>query len=217
MVNADGFSYEDSTETYGSCSVVFENRMLVFGADSGSDAKQKQITEVKSCSLQKIGELPFKFNNGACGTYDFSTTRVFLCFPSDGRSCWQFYESFVLEAASSTFKHVFTSLGIYNGNPVGISGYDTNEVEMYLNNKWESLPPLSDITRVHEFSTITRGGIMYVFGGADSYTYQTAVWEFNGQWKLGVSLLLARTGHRSMLVNDTIIHIGGRSEESDSM
>ena len=206
-----GFNFEDSTEAYGSCSVVFKNRMMVFGGYAGVSAKQ--IAEVKSCSLEKVGVLSFEFYYGACGTYDFSTEEVLLCFPSDGRSCWKFTESYVTEDASSTFKHVYSTLGTYDDKPVGIAGYFTNEVEMYSNNEWSMLAPISDVPRVHEFSTITRAGILYVFGGADGATYQSNVWEYNGQWKLGGSLLLTRTGHRSIIVNDTIIHVGGTSNE----
>ena len=57
-----------------SISVTWQNRMIVFGGRS----YKRQIAEVKDCGLDRIGDLPFDFNWGACtvGPED----QVFLCF-----------------------------------------------------------------------------------------------------------------------------------------
>ena len=74
--------------------------------------------------------------------------------------------------------HTETSLGIFNGNPVGISGADTRYVETYdlKDEKWEKLPygsslPVDDLGgTLIQFSTVTVQGdgreVLWVFGGS---------------------------------------------------
>ena len=68
------FQFDDDTEVYSSCSVQWRNRMIVFG---GYD-KMRQISEVKSCRLTRIGTLAFELNGGACANMD--DLKIFLCF-----------------------------------------------------------------------------------------------------------------------------------------
>ena len=43
-----------------------------------------QISKIENCGLQRIGELPNKFDNGACGTFIFAAEeRVMFCFPTE--------------------------------------------------------------------------------------------------------------------------------------
>ena len=54
---------------------------------SKSDKVQIQTSKINGCTLERIGELPIDFYNGACGTYKFSNEeeRVMFCFPNNGR------------------------------------------------------------------------------------------------------------------------------------
>ena len=73
--------------------------------------------------------------------------------------------------------HTETSLGIFDGNPVAISGTDTRYVETYdlKDEKWKKLPygsslPVDNIGgTLIQFSTVTVQGdgreLLWVFGG----------------------------------------------------
>ena len=41
---------------------------------------QRSIKKIENCGLKKIGELPFDFRFGTCGTFNFPDERIFLCF-----------------------------------------------------------------------------------------------------------------------------------------
>ena len=50
------------------------------------------MSKVVGCSLERFGELPNEFKDGACGTFQFSSEeqRVMFCFPeSDKKSCFR--------------------------------------------------------------------------------------------------------------------------------
>ena len=125
--------------------------------------------------------------------------------------------SMVTESASSKFKHVYTTLGDFNGKPIAVAGYHTNEVEHFENDEWSSLQPIPDITRLHEFSTSTVSEILYVFGGADGMDIKDVVWSYTGVWGRNTELLLPRMGHRSIKIGATVFHVGGRSEDDHFM
>ena len=46
-----------------------------------------KISKIIDCSLERIGELPNEFENGACGTHKFGSgdERVMFCFPVSGK------------------------------------------------------------------------------------------------------------------------------------
>ena len=70
-----GFYFPGNTEVHQSCSVVFNDKMFIFGGQK----ETRQIAEVSTkCGINRIGDLPFDFVNGACtiikGNY------LMLCF-----------------------------------------------------------------------------------------------------------------------------------------
>ena len=56
------FNFNANTEVDGSCSLVFSNKMFVFG---GANEK-RQISQVTGCGLERIGTLTFDLRSGAC-------------------------------------------------------------------------------------------------------------------------------------------------------
>ena len=50
-----------------------------------------QISKIENCGLQRIGELPNKFDGGACGTFIFAAEeRVMFCFPyNESKKCFR--------------------------------------------------------------------------------------------------------------------------------
>ena len=46
-----------------------------------------KLSKIIDCGLERIGELPNDFYNGACGTFKFSSEeRVMFCFPLTGKN-----------------------------------------------------------------------------------------------------------------------------------
>ena len=77
------FSFPSDTEVYLSCSLVFNNKMFVFGGLN----EKRQISRVSGCDLVRIGNLDFDFVSGACTIFK---SQILLCFDwqsSKGRVC----------------------------------------------------------------------------------------------------------------------------------
>ena len=70
----DCFSHEDKTEVYHSCSLIWNNRMYIYG---GADNKRK-ISKLNQYMLQIVGSLPFEFYFGACT--NMADRKLYLCF-----------------------------------------------------------------------------------------------------------------------------------------
>ena len=86
------FQFDNDTEVDSSCSVQWRNRMIVFGGYDDVD-KKRQISEVKSCRLTRIGTLAFELIGGACANMD--DLKIFLCFN------WLYYEGKVCRVATN--------------------------------------------------------------------------------------------------------------------
>ena len=81
VAEVNQFKFEQGTGSFRSCSAVINGRMLIFGGLIGYTYDVKQISEVKSCSITRIGDLPMDFYYGACNTFTSSgTEEVLLCF-----------------------------------------------------------------------------------------------------------------------------------------
>ena len=82
-----GFAFEDNVEVYQSCSLVFKGTMYVFGGAKES----RQIAQVttQDCGINKLGNLPFDFVQGACTVIE--QKEIMLCFDmkedDQGRVC----------------------------------------------------------------------------------------------------------------------------------
>ena len=85
------FTYGSETEVHGSCSIIWQGAMYIFGGYT----YRRQISVVDQCRLTKIGTLPFNMNFGACAQRN--NQDVFICFED--------YED------SSTFKNCYRATG----------------------------------------------------------------------------------------------------------
>ena len=80
------FNIPGNVEIYQSCSLVFQDKMYVFGGNQ----KHRQIAEVSlKCGIDRLGDLPFDFVNGACTV--IKDDEIMLCFDfkelDQGRVC----------------------------------------------------------------------------------------------------------------------------------
>ena len=97
------FKINDDTQVYESCSSVLNGELFVFGGQTTSNNRRKQVkfksnsifsglnfyikvSKVIGCELKRIGDLSYEFDRGACGTFKFPEERVMLCFSEAYRS-----------------------------------------------------------------------------------------------------------------------------------
>ena len=67
------FERDSKTEAYGSCSINWQNQMIVFGGFH----EMSQISRLDGYKLKRIGNLDFDHSAGACSVMN---GEIFLCF-----------------------------------------------------------------------------------------------------------------------------------------
>jgi len=131
-------------------------------------------------------------------------TRAFnLFFSFNGETINSIHES--------NFDHFYTSLGNWRNIPVAIGGISpaNKHVEHFLNDNWSVQPDFPFVsTSIYSYSVASLDGNLYIFGGLGGPSALAARYDGTGWMSVG-SLLEARYGHRSLVLEKTIIHIGG--------
>ena len=64
-------------------------------------------------------------------------------------------------------------------------------------------------------TAVNFNGFVYHFGGKPETFHKTAAYKFDGKWTQIQDLSGRRYGHRSVVVGNSIFHIGGRYNEVD--
>ena len=93
---------------------------------------------VSECTVKRLGDLPFDFENGTCGTFIVdSSPIVLLCFAyTEERRCrWltrrnDEFEFDKIEIQDSSHNHGVTTMANYQGFPLILGGWDNNKLEM---------------------------------------------------------------------------------------
>ena len=62
------FEFGEKTEVAYSCSTEFKGIFYLFGGV----AQKRQLSQIKNCGLQRIGDLPFDFMLGSCSNYSLT-------------------------------------------------------------------------------------------------------------------------------------------------
>ena len=108
------FSFASNTEVDHSCSLLFNDKMFVFGGY----VKKRQISQVKNCGLKRFASLDFDFDRGTCALTQSST--IILCFAwsnYEGRLCRIAYSptaSFT-KLKESNYYHYMTKIASNGG------------------------------------------------------------------------------------------------------
>ena len=105
------FSPDEDTETYGSCSIMWRGSSYVFGGWE----KEFQVSQLIGNQLQRVGELSFKHNMGACG--NMADEQVYLCFGGNhDDKCWSADgpRGFFKQITNSKFEHYRTKISCSN-------------------------------------------------------------------------------------------------------
>ena len=111
-----------------------------------------KISVVSECTVKRLGDLPFDFTIGACGTFMIdSVMTILLCFANgnEKRSCrsltrrkngalssiegFDFETQFEVNSVSipdSTHNHWMSSIANYQGFPLVLGGTDNVKLEM---------------------------------------------------------------------------------------
>jgi len=118
--NDINFTYDLNTEVYESCAATLDGEMFVLGGWN----EKKQISKVQNCKLNRVGEMPFDFYEGACNTFPFG---IMLCFSHDAKQeCHSFHGTSFKTEPSSKFSHDRVSaLGSYRNSPFVTGSYDS--------------------------------------------------------------------------------------------
>ena len=103
------FTYDEETEVFRSCSVVWQNENYIFGGNS----KRRQIAKIDGCRLRHIGELAFDHTNGGCA--NVNNQKILLCFnwdSSDGDKCRSLTSptGSYQDVQRSNYKHRYTKI-----------------------------------------------------------------------------------------------------------
>ena len=172
VFNGDGkfvtesVAVDANSEAYRSCFTMLNGEAVIFGGSStfGIDrqvthSKRKyvkylffKISVVSGCKVRRIGDLPFHFDWGTCGTFMFDNEpTILLCFyDGEEKRCrslkrkndaalntinrFEFYDEFELdtiEIPDSKYDHYRTKMANYQGFPL-ILGLENVKLEMLV-------------------------------------------------------------------------------------
>ena len=98
-----GFNFEDKTQVHGSCSIVWQGLMYIFGGLS----LKRQISVVDQCKLTSKGELQFDMSFGACAQRE--NDEIYICFENQQNM-----------ATAQNCRRAFSPLGTFSKLPNSI-------------------------------------------------------------------------------------------------
>ena len=183
------FSFPSDTQVYLSCSLIFNNKMYVFG---GSNLK-RQISTVDGCGLKRIGSLNFDFERGACTTVQ--GTGTLLCFSNSKSSKTEGQECRVSSSPIGSFTKIKNSNYIHyqtkiasNGGLLWIKNFietfylDTvlavasrdnrsqqghNKAELYSTSApvWKTMASYPYHEKFWDFEILAHSSSFFIFGG----------------------------------------------------
>ena len=77
------FVHDDNTDASSSCSLIWNNHLYIYGGNNFN----RQISKLNQYRLQRVGDLQFDFNEGACT--NMAGRKLFLCFDfDDSKRCY---------------------------------------------------------------------------------------------------------------------------------
>ena len=125
----------------------------------------------------------------------------------------------VSTAPSSNYEHVYTSLGRLQNTPIAVGGYK-KKVEALQAGSWSELAdfPFVEIN-IYSYSMVTFDETLFIFGGVGYGHYLdiavkcSRISTDGNMWTPAGSLMSPRRSHRSVVIGDTIMHIGGSGIE----
>jgi len=208
----DGFITPDSSVD-SSCSMVYHGQMYILGGYPD----YRQISFVSGCNLIRSDrDLPMNMKGSLCTTYNKGEDAM-IC---DGNECWQFLESGFKRLSDTNEWHDDGVMTEWMNMPLTIGGSDNVYVESYDGMRWNFEEPIpswhsEDYAVIERFSAVNFKGAVYVFGGWPEWYHEVTAHRFDGQWSRIQDMVGLRWGHRSVVHQESIYHIGGYKNETD--
>jgi len=225
-----GFTIGENAYADQSCSTVLNGEAIIFGGLWGQ--YYRQISVVSGCSLLRIGDLPFDFQAGTCGTFNMNAVpSIFLCFDQNARrKCrilirknggslgdindFIFEEEFEIDSIPDTkYDHWLTSIANYQGYPLILgdnSGHSKVEMFDKNNNQWIEGTDYPYATIISGYSVVSTPSNVIYFGGFGGFGASDIVAEYKDHtWTQLGTLNQQRKGHSSIQMDNKIFILGG--------
>ena len=190
--------------------------------------------------MSRLGDLPFDFEHGTCGTFMIhEIPKIFLCFPNrEFRKCrslskhkndlwshgFDFETKFSFETMRNTiYRHQHSKIANYRGFPLVLGSWmdpiDGVKLEMFDTTKSEWFPkndyPFSPTGTYCHYSVVSLATSVLYFGGSfwnpGSYDVDIVAEFRNDKWKKHGYMSQPRSCHRSIDMNNKIFIFGGYS------
>ena len=216
------------------CNFSIRGKMYLAGCglSSCSYEEQTRLGRIDGDSIVYLDDLKsrnFTFSNGICTSGVGTSESALLCHPTqqkkvcflwDGDKNWteiktheQHYKG-GLAAWSHVGESRDTFAIIFAGRD-DTEGFTERLQQTADGLQWSKDKKIYDgLKNYHYNSVVNFDNKVYSFGGQVEYLVSKSVYVYNGHWSQDVDLNLPRTEHRSVVVGEKIIHIGGRGEYS---
>ena len=128
----------------------------------------------------------------------------------------------MISEPATNYRHQSTFLGRLKNTPIAV-GHRTlnksvgnNKVEALLSGKWTVLADFPFADKIWDYSMVNFNGALYLFGGFGGTDLSNklvvkseAVVMDDTMWRKVGNFLPPRKSHRSIVINNSIMHIGG--------
>lgn len=198
------------------CSFVLKNRRhLIGGKGTGHDHRSLEI--LSSGEMITIKSLPFSFDEGKCA--NIGDDYVMACGKT--RDCHLFDGEDFHKTGKLIQEHWRGAMASYNSSAVVIAGYQNNKggIEFFnrLSNTWSVKNEEREFHFYERFTAVSLANTVYTFGGQiyGSPDYFLDVYKMLPDFsfsKINQKLPVTRTGHRSLVYKNQVIHIGGKND-----
>merc|ERR1719434_221876 len=162
--------------------------------------------------------LPFAFDEGKCA--NVGDDSVMLCGKT--KSCHLFDGDNFHKAASFKEEHWKGAMATYQDGAVVIAGNANNEgsLEHYnpTLNQWTLESKTKAFHFYERFTAVPLDGTIYTFGGQIyGGDYVKDIYKMGSDFKfskISQKLNERRSGHRSLVFKNQVIHVGGKYEQN---
>lgn len=202
--------YEEGTSADTTCSMTYRGKMYIIGGHPNYG----QISVINGCQLTRLDtDLPEPMIYPMCTSYNDDEEAMF-CDSTNPLRCYRFTGTGFRPVREPEFYHESGGLTHWNNDPIIIGGL-TIQVETFNGTEWNRLEdlPAPDDTYIIFPSAVNFKNDVYVFGGKPDGFHKNGAFKFNGSWTKIQNLSGNRHGHRSIVLGDSIYHIGGKFNE----
>jgi len=214
--NDFNFEIDEWSEVDRSCSLTWQNELYVFGGRS----RKTQISKVKSCRLEPVGQLAFEHDYGSC--VSVAADKVVLCFnyqSGDYKKCRMASSptGAFSEMSLSIYSHKATRIATDDEFIIAVGSYNDNHKTELLNVDGNNWSIASDYPFASKFISqapiIHVGNSFFLFGGwSGASSAEKTIGRFDiktRSWYNAGSLVDGRRGHNAIYDGQYVLVVGG--------